>query len=124
MLISAGLESFAGANVPVALRGVELHHRDRGAPLLAVPEAAGEFTVLGEGSSGRERVRINTPDGSLRHRQSGGGDFAAPVTLAPGPHAEESWSTDARPDEGSSRQCSLSGRRPGLAGAEHVFGVR
>lgn len=136
VLISAGGSKYAlmSANVPVALyAGSKLHFIGTVERLyFAVPEGAEEFTVLGEGSSGRERVRINvyTPDGQLAGTaQSGGEDFAAPVTLAPGPHAGESWSIEiARPDEEiiEDNMLTLSEPLPPAVSLapEHVFGVR
>ncbi len=106
--ISASGSKYAlmSANVPVGLyAGSRLHFMGLIERLyFAAPDdAAEEFTVLAEGTSGRERTRINvySPDGELAGTaQSGAEDFTAPVTLTPGAFAGEAWSLEiARPDE-------------------------
>ncbi|MGM0492958.1 MAG: hypothetical protein ACQER1_08435 [Armatimonadota bacterium] len=136
MLVSASRSRYAvqSTNAPLALYAGARLHAMMGAERLYfhVPERAEEFTVMGIGSSGRERVRINVyaPDGDLAGTaQSGADDFEAPVTVEPGAEAGETWSLEiARPDQEILEDNFLTLQAP-LPPAvslveEHVFGVR
>ncbi len=135
-LISASGSKFAlrSANAPVGLyAGSRLHVIGAVERLyFAAPEEAAEFTVLGEGTNGRERTRINvyTPDGALcGTAQSGAEDFTAPVTAAPGAFAGQVWSLEiTRADEEILEDNTLTMPEPlapvvSLA-QEHVFRMR
>ncbi|MFP4249958.1 MAG: hypothetical protein ACLFU7_09890 [Armatimonadota bacterium] len=136
VLISASGSKYAvtRTNAPVGLyAGARLHIIGAAERLhFAAPEGVEEFTVLGEGSSGRERVKINvyTPQGELcGTAQSGAEDFEAPVTLEPDAEAAETWSLEiARPDEQilEDNFLTLPAPLPPVVSLtpEHVFGVR
>ncbi|MFW5867907.1 MAG: hypothetical protein ACOCX2_08835 [Armatimonadota bacterium] len=137
VLISASGSRYAltSADTPTGLYAGAGLHVIGGAERLyfAAPEGTDEFTVLGEGSSARERVRVNVyaPDGELAGTAQSGGEapYEAPVTVDPGANAGETWWVQiARPDEQILEDNFLTLREPlppavSLA-PEHVFGVR
>lgn len=135
-LLSASGSKFAlrSANAPVGLyAGSRLHFIGAVERLyFAAPEEAEEFTVLAEGTNGRERTRMNlyTPDGQLcGTAQSGAEDFTAPVTALPGDFAGQVWSLEiTRADEEILEDNTLTLPEPlapvlSLA-PEHVFRMR
>lgn len=137
VLISASGSKWAlkSADAPVGLyAGAKLHVMHGAERLLfAVPEATDEFTVMGHGSSGRERVKVNVyaPDGELAGTAQSGAEepFESPVTVEPGEHAGETWSLEiARPDEQILEDNFLTLQAPlppvVSLSEEHVFGVR
>lgn len=108
LLLSASGSRYAvaGSDNPLGLyAGARLHLMDGAERLyFEVPEGTEEFTVLGEGSSWRERVRINVykPDGELAGTAQSGGEepFEAPVTVQAGEDAGETWWLEiAEPDQ-------------------------
>ena len=137
VLISASGSKYAAtsANAPTAIyAGAKAHVMGAAQRLyFAVPEGVDEFTVLGQGSSARERVKINVyaPDGSLCGTAQSGAEspFEAPVTLEAGADAGATWSLEiAEPDEQILEDNFLTLPEPlppvvSLA-PEHVFGVR
>ena len=136
VLVSASRSRYAvmSTNAPLAIYAGARLHNMMGAERLYfhVPEGVEEFTVMGMGTSARERVRINvyTPDGELAGTaQSGAEDFEAPVTVAPGERAGVTWSVEiARPDEEilEDNYLLLEAPLPPAVSLveEHVFGVR
>ncbi len=137
LLVSAAGSRWApaSADAPVGLyAGAKLHVMSDAERLyFAVPDGADEFTVVSNGSSARERVKLNvyTPDGELAGTAQSGPEqpHEAPVTVQPGHDAGETWWLEiAKPDQEILEDNFLTLRAPlppvVSLSEEHVFGVR
>lgn len=98
VLMSAGGSKYAVArtNAPVGLYATKLH-TIAGAERLyfRLPLGGGECTVLGEGTSAREMIRVDLFDAQgapVATAQSTEEDLAAPITFDATGHADEVWS--------------------------------
>ncbi|MGI5819579.1 MAG: hypothetical protein ACOX9R_15925 [Armatimonadota bacterium] len=136
VLVSASRSRYAvlSSNAPLGLYAGARLHTMMGAERLYfhVPEGTERFTVLGEGSSARETIRVNVyaPDGEfVATAQSDEEDLEAPVTVEPGDAAGATWTLEiSRADVGilEDNHLTLEAPLPPVVSLseEHVFGVR
>ncbi len=99
LLVTAGGSCYypLRSNAPLGLyAGARLHTMHGAARLyFKVPDGLGEFTILGEGSSGHEPIRVDVynPDGEMvATGQSNQEETEALITVPVGEHAGETWS--------------------------------
>jgi len=98
VLVTAGSSKYAVAatNAPVGLYAVRLHTISGAERLyFRVPEGTEQFTVLGEGSSGHETIRVDVsdPDGRMvAAGQSNAEETEAPVQVQVGERDGGVWS--------------------------------
>ena len=135
LLMSAGGSkyAFAGANTPVGLYATRLHTIGGAERLyFRVPENAEQISILGEGSSGHETIRVDLydPEGAaVASAQSTEADTAAPIDLPVTAGAGAVWSLAiTRADVGilEDNSVTLNEPLPPVLSLipEHAFGMR
>ncbi|MGC9318483.1 MAG: hypothetical protein ACP5KN_10695 [Armatimonadota bacterium] len=135
LLASAGTSRYAPvrSNAPLGLYATRLHIMSGAERLhFRVPEGLAEFTVLGEGSSGHETVRVEVydPTGQMvATGQSDAEDTEAPVQVRAAGHDGETWSLAlTRADVGILEDLYLTLPEPlppvVSLSEEQVFGIR
>ncbi len=135
LLMSAGGSKYAltSANAPVGLYATRLHTIGGAERLyFRVPQDAQQVSILGEGASARETIRVDLydPDGRMvASAQSNAEDTAAPIDLPVTTAAGEVWSLAiTRADVGilEDNTVTLNEPLPPVLSLvpEHAFGMR